>query len=82
MVNKLNTPLVLFPQASPPRGQAWYTCVTFRCIFRKKLHALPCPCAEDCANQEYRDFFEIHSSDYLTYRTLLGYFSDVAVSFF
>ena len=50
-------------------------------IFHKNLCALPCPYAEDYTNQEYRAFFEIHSSDDLTYRTLLGFFSDVAVSF-
>ena len=49
---------------------------------RKKLHGLPCLSAENYTNQEYRAFFEIHSSDALTCRTLLGYFSDVAVSFF
>jgi len=32
-------------------------------------------------NQGYRAFFEIYSSNDLTYRSLLGYFSDVAVSF-
>ena len=32
-------------------------------IFRKKLRALPCPYVEDYTNQEYRAFFEIHSSD-------------------
>ena len=52
----------------------------FHYIFRKKLHALPCLYAEDYTNQEYRAFFEIHSSDDLTYRTLLKYFSEVPVS--
>ena len=37
---------------------------------------------EDYTSQEYRAFFEIHSSDDLTYRTFLGYFSVVEVSFF
>ena len=55
----------------------------FHYIFRKKLCALPCPYAEDYTNQEYRAFFELGSSNYLTCRTLLGYyFSDMAVSFF
>ena len=46
----------------------------FHYIFRKKLCALPCPYAEDYTNQEYRAFFELDSSDDLTYRTLLGYY--------
>ena len=54
----------------------------FRYIFRKKLRAPPCPYADDYTNQEYRAVFEIHSSNDLTYRTLLGYFSEVPVSVF
>ena len=41
---------------------------------RKKLHALSCTYAEDYTNQEYIAFFEIHSSNESTYRTLPGYF--------
>ena len=67
-----------------PQGEAWYTLFAHarNSIFHKKLCALPCSYAEDYTNQEYRAFFEIHSRDDLTYRTLLGYFSDVAMSFF
>ena len=43
---------------------------------------LPCLYMEDYTNQECRAFFEINSSGDLTYRTLLGYCSDVTVSFF
>ena len=46
-------------------------CEIFCYIFHKKLRALPCLYAEDYTNQEYRAFFEIHSSNNLTYRTLL-----------
>ena len=45
-------------------------------------HYIFCKKAGD-TNQEYRAFFDIDSSDDLTYRILLGYyFSDVAISFF
>ena len=44
-----------------PRGEAWYTPLRmreiFRYIFRKKLRALPCPYAVDYTNQEYRAFY-------------------------
>ena len=75
------------PQAPPPEERPGTHCLRirkiFRYIFRKKLRTLPCPYAEDYTNQVYRAFFEIDSSDDLTYRTLLRYyFSDVAVSFF
>ena len=57
-------------QAPPPRGEAWYTLFAhvrnIPLFFRKKLRALPCPYAEDYTNQEYRAFFEIHSSNDLT----------------
>jgi len=76
----------LVPRPLPPEERPGTHCLRmrkiFRYIFRKKLRTHPCPYAEDYTNQEYRAFFEIHSSDDLTYRTLLGYFSDVAVSFF
>jgi len=39
-----------------------------RYTFRKKRRALPCPYAEDyLTNQEHRAFFDIDSSDDLTY---------------
>ena len=81
LLYRLNTVQAL----SPAQGEAWYTLFmharNIQLYFRKKLHALPCPYAEDYTNQEYRAFFEIHSSDDLTYRTLPGYFSDMPVSF-
>jgi len=47
--------LALSPGPSP-RGEAWYTCLPmreiFRYIFHKKLCALPCWYAEDYTNQE------------------------------
>ena len=46
-------------------------------LYCKKLHALPCPYAEDYTNQEYRAFFEIHSSD----ENLLRYFSGASIIF-
>ena len=74
------------PPPPPPRGEAWYTLFVharnISLYFPESFVPLPCPYAEDYTNQEYRAFFEIHSSDNLTYRTLLGYFSEVPVSFF
>ena len=85
-VNYSNTfaSLVPRPLSTEERPGTHCLCMReiFRYIFRKKLRALPCPYAEDYTNQEYRAFFEIHSSDDLTYRTLLGYFSEVPVLVF
>ena len=70
------------PPAERPGTHCLYMLKIFQYIFRKKLCGLPCPYAEHYTNQEYRAFFKIDSSDNLTYRTLLEYFSDELVSFF
>ena len=81
-----STNLSLVPRPLPPEERPGTHCLhmheIFCFIFRKKLCALPCPYAEDYTNQEYRVFIEIHSSNDLTYRTMLGYFSKVPASFF
>ena len=52
------------PQVPPPPEERPGThCLRMReifgYIFRKKLHALPCPYAEDYTNQEYRAFYTL-----------------------
>ena len=57
------TPRALLRVASFPEPPCLRMHKTFRYIFRKKLHTLPCPYTEDYTNQEYRAFFELDSSD-------------------
>ena len=72
----LNTSLI--PRPLPPEERPGTRCLHMRELF----HYIFCKKAED-TNQEYRAFFDIDTSDDLTYRILLGYyFSDVAISFF
>ena len=50
----------LLPEERP--GILFAHARTFWYIFHKKLRALHCLYAEDYTNQEYRAFFEIHST--------------------
>ena len=73
----LNTSLI--PSPLPAEESPGTRCLHMREVF----HYIFCKKAED-TNQEYRAFFDIDSSNNLTYRIdgMGYYFSDVAISFF